>query len=649
MVLVFRGTSLLFLHIVPTFNPLLETMYTFGRMENTESLFDGVKVLEGAITRELNAQDMEASRISDEIQVDIKALEKELARQVDIGAPKKELARQYKFITAKHAEREKRVAAVREEGRGRLEELQRKLADAKHELAVIHSPILILPYEVTAEIFNWHGLMGGRLKTILLVCKRWTAVAYSSPQIWSRIAVTDRRPDEVLLQGALICSTVTYLRSVLSRAQASPLQVEIFLGHYSHYGVPRGSSQSSSLRYWPRAAANREEAISLILDNQILRRCTSIVLGSFSLPSDYDRPQTVVKNMTILPLLSSLYIGRSMCESGLHIIRSLIKFSPSLRHIRCRSNMIGPQDFGIGMWTNRIESFGWVDASRSCRMLHESSSLRELAIRGCPDVALTLPALQVLRWSLSTYSVTHLVTAPHLHTLILTYLWGFEQRLNASSITLPNLRVAIHTKIPDLKILHAFQSPALEHLSIHSATQQPTALFELFDGSVHMPTPKSLHLECAFTDGALIAVLGRLPWLKELQVAGTIAHHAFWEGLTPANKPTWRVWLPESYPDERAHRILTPNLKILLVNYSTGNLYAPPESQPSKQRAGISQASERPGDGSSGGEWTVRQAWAVAVARAQAGCPLDTLACWSSEKKVEVLIGSLDTLPQRPT
>ena len=611
-------------------------------MENVESLFDGVEVLEGAIACELNSQDVEASRIAAEIQVDIDASEKEISHHYDL-------------ITAKYAEREKCVAAVREEGRGRLEELQRSLADAKHELAVIHSPILILPYEVTAEIFNWHVLMGGNLKIMLLVCKRWTTVAYTSPRLWSRIAVIDRSPRPVRLQGAVICDTVTYLRSVLSRSQASPLQIEIFLSSYSHCVVRDDSSQSSSLRH---SAGNRDEAISLILNNQILRRCTYIVLGSCSTSIDHDPLSMVVENMTILPLLSSLYIGTSLDNAGIHIARSLIKFSPSLRHIRCRSDMTGPHNFGIEKWTKRIESFGWVDAYQSPRWLHESSSLRELAIYGRPAGAIALPALQVLRWSLSDYSVLHLITAPHLHTLILMHQWGFEQRLSiglASQITLPNLRVAIHTKIPDLTILHAFQTPALEHLSIQSGAQEPTALFELFDGATHMPTPKSLHLECAFTDAALIAVLGRLPWLEELQVAGTIAQDSFWEGLTPSNKPTWRVWLPKSHQDERANRILTPNLKVLLINYSTGNLYTPPKSQPKraqrvtrKQRAELSQASERPDDESSGGEWTVRQASAVAVARAQAGCPLGTLACWSPEKKVELLIGCLDTLPQRP-
>ncbi len=52
--------------------------------------------------------------------------------------------------------------------------------------------------------------------------------------------------------------------------------------------------------------------------------------------------------------------------------------------------------------------------------------------------------------------------------------------------------------------------------------------------------------------------------------------------------------------------------------------------------------------GQGGGDWTVTQASAVAVTRGQAGCPLRTLACWSPEQKVEVLIGSLDSVHNRP-
>ena len=595
-------------------------MYTFGGMENVASLINEVDVLEGAIARELSAQDVVASGIAAGVQVDIDIAEKELARHRVVLSSKLR----------------KRIAAAQEEGRGRLEELRRKLADAKHKLAVVQSPILILPYEITAEIFNWHMLMGGNLNTVLLVCKGWITVAYSSPRLWSRIVVINCFPPGVCLQGAIRCETVDYLRSVLSRAQASPLQVELSL---SNFEIGKDDPQSSSLRYGPQAYANRKEAISLILNDKTLTRCTHLAL-------DYEGSPRLVENMTVLPLLSSLYIGKWLEYSQYAIVRSLIKLSPSLRHIRWHRACPPFEDLDVCVSTKRIESYDWLYPGVSCHVFHESSSLRELGVIDRPAIALTLPALQVLRWSLSTYTVLHFITAPQLHTLILSHKSAYTKCLSASSITLPNLRVAIHGELHDMVTIRGFRTPALEHLSIQSVTKAPNALLELFDGSVHMPTPKSLHLQCAFTDAELIAVLGRLPWLEEFQIAGTITKDAFWEGLTPSSNPTWRSWLPKSYQDERANRILLPNLKVLLVSYLMVDMYNHPRPLfmwvTEGERANIADYYSR------GAKRTVVRASAVAVAREQAGCPLETLACWSPKKEVEVLIGSLDTLPQRP-
>jgi hypothetical protein len=621
-------------------------------MENVEILFDEAEILEAAIACELNTQEADAARIAAEIQIDIDASEKVIVHH-------------YEIITAKHAEQEKRVAAVREEGRARLEELRRKLADAKHELAVINSPILTLPYEVTAEVFNWHLLMGGNLTTTLLVCKRWTMVGYSSPRLWSRIVVSDLRRDQLglrpgqfHLQGAIRCSDLISLRLALSRAQSSPLQIEIsFLPSFFGYITPvisRDSSQSTSFRDVHQAATNRIEGIKLIFDHQVLRRCAFLILRLDTIFfGDEGSPKAVTN---VLPLLSSIHFySFGIRDHTLPFIQSLIKFSPSLRHIRCDSNL-GPQHLGVGMWAKRIESYGWIYPATPVHLLHGSPSLRDLAIRGEPTECLTLPALRLLRWSLTTYSGLHFVTAPHLHTLILSHpSLALVDRQPAGSVTFPYLREAIHINIPDLTVLLVFHTPALEYLSIQSTNSSPTALFELFDGSENMPAPKSLHLDCPFTDASLIAVLGRLPWLEELQIAGTIAQEAFWEELTPSSNPSWRVWLPKSYPDERATRILTPNLKILLINYSTGPLYNPPKFELTKrkrvtrkQRAETAQASEPLNQSERGGEWTVIRASTIAVAREEAGCPLKTLACKSPEQKVEVLLGSLDTLPQRP-
>ena len=188
---------------------------------------------------------------------------------------------------------------------------------------------------------------------------------------------------------------------------------------------------------------------------------------------------------------------------------------------------------------------GWIFSSGLCYPLNESPSLCELGIRGAPIVPLKLPTLKVLRWMISAYYGLRFITAPHLHTLVSRSTDGGG---------------------PDLMVLYEFQTSILEHLSIQSIYSSPTALFRLFNGPARMRTPKSIHLDCAFTDAVLIAALGRLDVLEELQVAGTIAQDAFWEEFTPSHNLSWQEWLLRSPLDQRT------NLKILLVNYSMGNM-----------------------------------------------------------------------------
>ena len=269
----------------------------------------------------------------------------------------------------------------------------------------------------------------------------------------------------------------------------------------------------------PQATANRTEAAKLILGDQVLRRCTSLILGNHFLPFDY-------QNTTILPLLSSIrtYSVSRRDYRILLFIQSLVDLSPALRHIGCDQSL-SAENKGVGLWTKRIESYNWISPSAPCNALHESPSLRKLRIRQDPVTPLTLPALQILKWSIGTYAALHRITAPHLHTLVLHH-GQYSRRSpyeSAGSISFPNLRVAIHSWVYNPTALHMFHTPALEHLSIKykSPAPPPSALLELFDGSTHMPTPKSIHLDCAFSDDTLIGVLGRLPWLEELRVAWT--------------------------------------------------------------------------------------------------------------------------------
>ena len=602
-------------------------MHTFDPTENAPSLRNAAKVLETAstITGELNAPEADAACVVSGIHSHIDALEKETA-------PDRET------IIATRAEQAPRVVAAREAGQARSEELQRKLEGALYELSVVNSPTLVLPYELMAEIFDWHMLMGGRCTTTLLVCKRWTMVAYSSPRLWSRISVTNHARNPRYLRGSVICTDLDHLRLVLSRSRSCPLQVELsFLSE----GLPRldESISSASLMHGPQATDNCTEVAKLILGDQVLRRCTFLVLENEFLPFDY-------QNTTVLPLLSSIrtYSLRRRDREVL-FIQSLVDLSPALRHIRC-DHSLSAEDKGVGLWTKRIKSYSWISPSAPCYPLHESPSLRKLGIRRDPVALLTLPALQVLRWSIGTYSALNRITAPHLHTLILRHgLRGWRSKCeSAGSISFPNLRVAVHSLLYHPKALHMFHTPALEHLSIQnrSPAVPPTALPELFDGSTHMPTPKSIHLDCAFTDDTLIAMLGRLPWLEELQVAGTAVRDTFWKRLTPSCNPSCQVSLTESPTDEPAPDILVPNLKVLLVHYPKAT-----ESTPN-QKVELPKVSKSSEEVSNDGDWNLMQVSAVAVAREQAGCPFRTLACCSSKHKVEVLIGSVDNLPKRP-
>ena len=575
-----------------------------------------VKALEAAIASGLNAQDADIALIVSETQVDINNAEDEIGRQKQI-------------IIAKHAERERRIAAIHDAGRPRLEELQREVADLQHKLVVIASPILALPHEVTAEIFQWHTWIGGDLLILLLVCKRWTAIAYANPRLWSRISLSKLQNGNL---GSLHCRGLNQLRLFLSRSQSSLLQIKIGDADYSRMDKIAPTS------FWHKSLglANRNEAIKLILNNEILGRCTSITFGYDPIPLDDSVHQAAVEAMTVLPLLSLISITASrLRKHELRVLHSLARCSPSLRHIRYHHWDMSPQELGAESWAKRIEIYEWVSASKLCHSLQESPSLRVLRIEGEPVVPLTLLAVQELRWFRLTFPGFPFIAAPQLRTLLADHARAKPvPPPPAGSIALPSLRIAIHLCIPDITVLRAFHTPALEHLSIQSFCSSPADLLQVFDGSRHMPTPKSLHLHWAFTGTALISILRRLPQLEELRVVGGIPQEAFWEALTPPCNLNKRSCALGSYLDARVTDILVPKLHILLVDNSLQHITLSDDDLKALS--------------SKGGHWTVTQASAVAVARERAGCPLNTLACWCPERKVTVLIGSLESLPQRP-
>ena len=612
----------------------ISTMHAFGATGNTSStnLLDAAEALKiaNSLAGEFNAQEADAACIGTGIQDNVGALEKEVANQ-------------RKVITATHAEPERHINAVAHvdeagiRGQAQLEGLPGKLEDAKeYELTEVNSLIQGMPWELMGEIFDWHMLMGGTLAATLLVCKWWTMVVYTSPRLWARITITNVPRRGRRLQSSVVCTDRDYLHLVLSRSRSHPLQLELsFVFNQLPYDTNRGTS---SLIHGPQAANNCTVAIKLILSDQILRRCTSLVLSNEYLPFDH-------LNTTVLPLLSSIKCFSAIRREREQLfVESLVNLSPALRHIRCCGSL-SAEDQGVGLWTKRIESYSRITPSYSCHSLHESPSLRRLEVHDAVITPITLPALQTLRWRIVSYSSLHLITAPRLHTLILCHGRTATRAAGQSpgSISFPNLRVAIHTSVYHPTDLHLFHTPALEHLSIEysESNTSPMGFLELFDGWAHMPKPKSLYLDCTFTESGLIAVLGRLPWLEELRLTGTSLRETFWEGLTPSYHSIQQASL-----NGNATHILVPKLKALLVNYPT---------RMARSRDLQGRVMEVPNyhhhpdiEVYKGKDWMAKQASTVAAARGQAGYPLRTLACWSVTHKAEVLIGSLNSIPNRP-
>jgi len=197
-------------------------------------------VLETAntMTGELNTQEADAASTIAERQGNIDALEEETARNRET-------------VIAMHAERRRRVAALQKAGRVPSEEVWGKLEETPFELELVNSPTLILPDELMADIFDWHMLMGGKLTTALLVCKRWSMVAYSSPRLWARISVTNHAfRSRHYLRGSILCADLDYLHFVLSRSRSCPLQLELsFSSNASPHHI---EYSSSSLLITPR-------------------------------------------------------------------------------------------------------------------------------------------------------------------------------------------------------------------------------------------------------------------------------------------------------------------------------------------------------------------------------------------------------------
>ena len=100
------------------------------------------------------------------------------------------------------------------------------LADARHQLAAISAPILRLPTECIVGIMESFNVDNPTVR-LLLVSKRWNAIAKATPQLWSKIALIQGPNARHRLKGVHCCRSLEHLSSVLSFSGATPLHIEV--------------------------------------------------------------------------------------------------------------------------------------------------------------------------------------------------------------------------------------------------------------------------------------------------------------------------------------------------------------------------------------------------------------------------------------
>ena len=83
---------------------------------------------------------------------------------------------------------------------------------------------------------------------LLLVSKRWNAIAKATPQLWSKIALIQGSNARHRLKGVHCCRSLEHLSSVLSFSGATPLNIEVCGGPQPKCVAERFSTLNKNLK-----------------------------------------------------------------------------------------------------------------------------------------------------------------------------------------------------------------------------------------------------------------------------------------------------------------------------------------------------------------------------------------------------------------
>ena len=561
--------------------------------------------------------------------------------QLEVDAAREIIRRQEALIAQIEADREARKANILLIASSVTETTHFLLASAKHQLATIAAPILRLPTECTSEIMTYFNVDNPVL-VLLLVSKRWNAIATATPQLWSKIVINGRNSQQLLhLKEGHICKSLDHLSFVLSHAKNVLLDIELACSE-PFRGFPCFGSLGFAIGQNPMIGGSmmtgtsepdcdwRDKALVLLGADGRSRRWRSLHITSWYAmdPAPFtviNGPFNNLRSLYIHPFPSSMH---TMAYEPL--IAAIVQEAPRLSAVNTKDLLILQRGQG---WKDRrfwrkIESYHSLAVCDDWSFLSYATRLTDLSLFSWQTIPRSepvhLPSLRTLRLLSSLPDALDGFRLPALETIFLD---GSIFVYIDDSIPVLSVTSIISTNCTDVRVLRRFFAPNLHHLHIvcldyvdrrpRSKAWQQT-FTETFDGSQFMPRPISLHLELPVSESQLLSALLQLPQIEELRIMP----------LHPLGSKFWIALTPRGAGGRKKAKQYCPKLRILVVGI--------------KQRPyGTGQALPRARMIEFGNE--------MALAREQEGQTLTHLLfSWEDGSKDEVL-GSFGSLPLHPS
>jgi hypothetical protein len=552
--------------------------------------------------------------------------------QPEIDAAREAIRRQEALIARIEADREAQKADILSVASMVTEPTRFLLASAKHQLAAISAPILRLPTECIAEIMAYFNVDNSVL-ILLLVSKRWNAIATATPRLWSKIVLYSTSYYQPLrLKGAHICKSLEHLSFVLSLAKNVLLDIELACSgvHFPGFMTFQNPAISGDLMMDPMETDRdwHDKALRLLGADGQSRRWRSLHITSWNGVNSV--PFTVTNGL--FDNLRSLYIHPLSCLSTMAyepLVTAIVQEAPRLSAVNTNDLFILQRVQG---WKDRkfwrkIESYHSLAACDDWSFLSHAHRLTDLSLCSWNIIPRSepvfLPSLRSLRLRQSLPEALGGFRLPALETIFLdgSIFVDIDDPIPVLSVT-----SIIFTNCADVRNLRRIFAPNLYHLHIscldyvdrrpQSKAWQST-FTGTFDGSRFMPRPISLHLELPISENQLLSALLLLPQIEELKIMP----------LHPLGTKFWSALTPRGVSGRKKAKQYCPKLRIMVVEI---------KMRPHGTGQALSRAR------------TMELGIEMALAREQEGQPLTHLLfSWDNGSENEVL-GSFTTLPLYP-